>query len=371
MLTGSGERRLGRALVTAHAGTAESHMVDLPLIDVAPLLEPNGFSGRSGLAQIDALHAACTGSGFFYLTQHGVAAEQERALFALARRFFELPLEAKLRIENVHSAQFRGYTRVGREQTGGVPDLREQLDLGRELPVARLPVDSPLYLRLRGPNQWPAELPALRSAILPWAHALDRAATAVTRALAVALGQAPDHFDAAFLPDPDTHVKVIRYPGVDRADGQGVGPHKDYGFLAFVLQDERGGLEVDDGQGSFVEAPPIQGTLVANIGEMFEVATNGYFRATRHRVRSPQAPADRISLAHFFCPKLEAVLGEVNLPPHLQANRAERVVDPHNPIYSEFGENALRGWVRSHPAVAQRHYPELEVDPSAVGSRYQ
>src|SRR5688572_15864674 len=66
-------------------------MANLPLIDVAPLLDATSFHGPSGQAQIDALHAACTGPGFFYLTHHGVPAADEHALFALARRFFALP----------------------------------------------------------------------------------------------------------------------------------------------------------------------------------------------------------------------------------------------------------------------------------------
>ena len=126
---------------------------NLALIDVAPLLDPTSFLGPSGRAQIDALHAACTGPGFFYLTHHGVPAGDERALFALARRFFTLPLASKLRIENVHSPQFRGYTRVGQERTAGAADLREQLDVGRELPASPLRPNEPLYLRLRGPNR--------------------------------------------------------------------------------------------------------------------------------------------------------------------------------------------------------------------------
>ncbi len=103
------------------------------------------------------------------------------------------------------------------------------------------------------------------------------------------------------------------------------------------------------------------GTLIANIGEMFEVATGGYFRATVHYVRSPRANADRVSLAHFFNPKLEAVLREVPLPSRLVELRPQGVLDLQNPIYAEFGKNALRGWFRSHPDVARRHYPEFAL----------
>jgi isopenicillin N synthase-like dioxygenase len=105
----------------------------LPLIDVAPLLDPDAFGERVVRARADALHAACTGSGLFYLTSHGVAQEEERVSFELRRRFLALPLGAKLRLENIHSEQFRGYTRVGHEPTLGRADRRQQLDVGREL----------------------------------------------------------------------------------------------------------------------------------------------------------------------------------------------------------------------------------------------
>jgi hypothetical protein len=45
---------------------------------------------------------------------------------------------------------------------------------------------------------------------------------------------------------PNQHVKIIRYPGSDSAaNGQGVGAHKDSGFLTFVLQDTEEGLEIE------------------------------------------------------------------------------------------------------------------------------
>ncbi len=48
--------------------------------------------------------------GFFYFVGHGVEQRLIDELLAVSRRFFELPAEDKLEIENVHSPQFRGYT---------------------------------------------------------------------------------------------------------------------------------------------------------------------------------------------------------------------------------------------------------------------
>src|SRR3954471_2061250 len=70
--------------------------------------------------------------GFFYLVGHGIPQELIDEVLAVSRAFFDLPEEQKLAIENVHSPQFRGYTRTGEELTNGQVDWREQIDIGEE-----------------------------------------------------------------------------------------------------------------------------------------------------------------------------------------------------------------------------------------------
>ncbi|KAK9694830.1 hypothetical protein K7432_013267 [Basidiobolus ranarum] len=55
--------------------------------------------------------------------------------------------------------------------------------------------------------------------------------------------------------------------------GLGVGPHKDYGFLTILLQDNVGGLQIQTRQGEWIDAPSIPDTFVVNIGEAFERLT--------------------------------------------------------------------------------------------------
>ena len=117
---------------------------------------------------------------------------------------------------------------------------------------------------------------------------MDTVGQAVMRALAIGLGQPADLFESVVTPDPEVLVKIIRYPAQDAASdtGQGVGPHHDSGLLSFIHQDDVGGLEVLVGD-AFVSAPKIPGAYVLNLGEMLQLATHGYLRATRHRVVSP------------------------------------------------------------------------------------
>lgn len=310
----------------------------------------------------DLRHAAHD-VGFFYVVGHGIPEEVTSGVLAAAREFFSLPLEQRLEIENVNSPHFRGYSRVGTERTAGAADQRDQIDIGPERPApADIPPDQ-AYLRLVGPNQWPSGAPGLKPAVLGWLAEADRVSREVLRALAAALGQPAGYFDRWFDDEANVHVKVVRYPAREQVEsGQGVGAHKDYGWVTLLLQDELGGLQVEALDGSWIDARPVPGAFVVNIGELLEVATQGYLRATRHRVVSP-AGRERYSIPVFLDPRLDAVVEPLTLPAELAAQARGVEDDPDNPLLAQYGEKSLLGWLRSHPRVAERWHRDL-LSPS-------
>ena len=328
----------------------------LPAIDLAPFLaDPHGRAGRATAA---ALRDACHSPGFCYVSGHGVPAELDAALLNAARRFFALPAAERAAIAIGNSPHFRGYTLLGDERTKGISDWRDQLDVGPEEPAPDIGPHDPAWLNLRGPNQWPDSLPELREKTLAWMAAMEPLGLAVMRALALGLGLPMDTFDAAMLPRGDTHLKIIRYPAQvpDRDTGQGVGLHHDSGVLTFILQDGTGGLEVH-GDAGVTQAECIPGTYVMNLGEMLQAATSGYLRATPHRVASPPPGKERISIAFFAHPRLEARFEPLPLPSELAAQtRGAQNPDPDDPVFSTFGENCLKIRLRAHPDVAARFY---------------
>ena len=320
-------------------------------------------SPRSGAARrfVAQLRETCHGPGFCYLVGHGVDAALDAGVMGAAREFFALPEAERRALGIANSPHFRGYTVLGDERTKGVSDWREQLDVGPEEPAERVAPGDPAWRRLRGPNQWPLRLPAMRPAVLAWMRAMDRVGLAILRALALGLSQPLDHFDAVVLPRGDPHLKIIRYPAQRRAadTGQGVGMHHDSGLVSFVLQDDVGGLQVDL-DGTLVDATPRPGTYVMNLGEMLQAATSGYLRATKHRVQSPPPGRERLSVAYFFHPRLDATFAPIELPPELAAAaRGGENVDPNDPIFATFGDNYLKIRLRSHRDVALAHYADL------------
>lgn len=333
-------------------------MPELPILDIAGFLAD--AHSATGQRFVDDLLAAAHGPGFVYLTGHDVDPKLEDDLFAAARSFFALPEDERRELAIENSAAFRGYTILGDERTNGESDWRDQLDLGPEEPAPEMGPGDPSWLKLRGPNQWPSSLPSLKPAALRWMDAMDSVGLAALRALALGLGQPVDHFDPGFVPDSDVHLKVIRYPAAPTGgSGQGVGLHQDTGLLTFILQDEVGGLQVLLGD-RIVDAPRVEGAYLMNLGEMLQTATDGYLRATPHRVTSPAGTGERLSIAYFFNPRFELVFAPVELPAHLavDAPGADKVLADAS-LSTLFGENNLKTRLRSHPDVAARHYPEM------------
>ncbi len=330
-------------MTTAHA---------LPVLDLSLLDGPLVEAFRTELR--DATHDY----GFFYLIGHGVPIELSDRVIDVARRFFELADSDKLAIENLRSPHFRGYTRVGGELTQGRVDWREQIDIGPERDAVPLGPGIPAYFALEGPNQWPEALPELREVMAEWHEALTAVALRLMRAWAISLGADERVFDEAFATDPATLIKIVRYPGSSAPEPQqGVGAHKDSGVLTLLFVEAgKAGLQVEH-DGEWIDAPPLDGAFVVNIGELLEVATSGYLKATVHRVISPRAGDDRISVPFFFSPALDATIPVLDLPDTLESPGI--TIDPANPIFGTYGENALKSRLRAHPDVAAIHHPHL------------
>ena len=332
----------------------------IPVLDLGTARQADGSFSPDFIGQ---LRYAAHNVGFFQVTGYGAAPGQPEQLLDTIRRFFSLPLEERLKLDNRLSPHFRGYTRMGTEVTKGRADAREQIDYSPERqPVTDYPEDQPFWL-LQGPNLWPdASFPELRPVAMAWAELMSRVGMELLRGIAVSLQLPEDYFDEPFRGSPAWMGKLVHYVGgvVEAAGDQGVGSHADYGFVTLLLQDDVGGLEVlPPGAAGWVPVEPITGALVVNLGEMLEVATEGYLAATIHRVQAPPPGVDRYSVPFFWSPRLDAVIEPVPLPPELKAAARGITDDPANPLLASFGMNMLKGRMRAHPDVAERHYPEL------------
>lgn len=263
----------------------------LPVVDVSGLYAGE-LATRRETAQ--ALGAACREAGFFYLTGHRVSAPLIDGLLAQAAAFFALPSERKLEHYIGKSRNHRGYVPPGEEVFyGGARDQKESFDLCFELPPG---AEDARRDPFAGANVWP-DLPGFREAVAGYYRAVFELGQRLLRGFALAL-DLPEAFFDRFINAPPSQLRMLHYPPNPAADVTvGIGAHTDYECFTILLPTTPG-LEVMNGAGEWIDAPPRPGAFVVNIGDTLEMWTNGALTATSHRVR--KVSEERFAFPLFF-----------------------------------------------------------------------
>ncbi|WVR07816.1 hypothetical protein IAU60_004859 [Kwoniella sp. DSM 27419] len=300
-------------------------MAALPIIDPSPYLyndaradEQSRRRDREQTAQ--ALHNACRDIGFFYLKVDGYLTHEEMdEVLELGREFFHRPQDEKERIRLERSDGVRGYQRLKQNVTQGKADHHEGLDFYAPSPFqdtsgneAGPTSDSgAMYKPLAGPNQWPEQPKPFKAKLEVWIDKMKILGMAVMRGMADGLGMSNDEWAElkGKVNDSFWVMRVIGYPPLpDGADGISCGEHKDYGCLTLLHCDPiPNSLQVLAPYPTphWVNADPIPGCIVVNIGEMWDIWTGGLYPATLHRVIH-KSPKYRVSIPFFFEPNFDA-----------------------------------------------------------------
>jgi isopenicillin N synthase-like dioxygenase len=286
--------------------TPPRRVSSVPVIDFAGSFSTDAAERRKVAGEV---FEACRDIGFFYVRGHRIAQPLIDAQLAWTKRFFDLPLEAKLAIHMKNSPTTAGYEPVGGQVLDSQDanaekapvDLKESFYCGMELPadhaLARVP------MRSFGHNQWPESLPGFREQMLAYREAASALGERILAMLALSL-ELPEDYFARFYDPPSATVRLLRYPphpAAAAANQLGAGAHTDWGGVTILVQDEVGGLEIRNVSGEWLEAPPISGTFVINIGDLMQRWTNGLYRSTMHRVKN-RGDVNRHSIAFFYGP---------------------------------------------------------------------
>jgi isopenicillin N synthase-like dioxygenase len=258
----------------------------LPVIDVGGCQRGGVRRGETTSRVGDALSR----EGFMYVSGHGIEPALLSRSFALMQHFFSLPQKMKQRHAYDIDANF-GYQRIAGERLDprNAADLKESFTMRNALQLADRS------------ELWPAG--DFRDVALALYITGLRAAYAILEIVAVHLALPEDFFLTRHRGENVT-LRFLHYPTgrAPRTAQLGAGAHTDYGTITVLLQDDVGGLELRDVDGSWRAAPPIADTAVINTGDLMERWTNGMFRSTVHRVRPVAGSRDRYSIALFVDP---------------------------------------------------------------------
>ncbi len=288
----------------------------VPLVDVRLFLDGDR---RAGSRVVEAVDRACREIGFLMITGHQVPAELIEQTHRIARQFFSLPIEEKLR-SSVTPERYRGYVPPASEgfayslDSDTPPDLRESFVTG---PID-VPADNyhagPEGSRYFAPNLWPPAPPGLRVLWEAYYREMEHVAGALMRIFALAL-ELPENF---FERKIDRHITIaaaMYYPALSGTPQPGQlrsGAHTDYGSLTMVHTDtDVGGIEVLTPAREWARVPHVPGSFIVNLGDLMAEWTNDRWVSTFHRVGLPgpqQTHRDRLSLIFFHQPNYDAVI---------------------------------------------------------------
>lgn len=286
-------------------------MVDsaVPIIDFQPFLDGTGKT-ETGLKMVQVMRDV----GFMYIINHGIEINDQKRLFEWSKKFFKMDIIQKQKCPHpINGAHHRGWSSIGKEKVvqmvfdeakieelRKVPDVKESFDLGNP--------NNSFY-----PNIWPEDddIPGFKEYCLYYFKVCDETSKKILRAISLGLGLEEEYL-VSFHTASDNQLRLLHYPPTDESSlksgrSERIAAHTDFGTLTILLQDECGGLQVEDPKnpGVFSPAPYVPGSLVVNTGDFLMRWSNDVLKSTLHRVTAPPVDSstgvskERFSIPYF------------------------------------------------------------------------
>ena len=275
-------------------------LTEIPVIDFSPFVQGGSRAAREAVAR--QVRAACIDIGFFYMVGHGIDQAEIDGVIEWGHAFFGLPLEVKMALHrNNDPTQSNGYMPSGGTEASSA-DLKENFAMSREVD----PGEPAEGRYAAGRSQWPdpGVLPGFEDAMK--AHIEKRTALGqvTAKAFALSLGLPETYFDDSFR-HPGCNLVYNYYPPlqtgrIERTQWS-IAPHADYGAFTMLAQDSNNGLQIRNSAGEWIEARPIPGAFVINIGDTMARWTNDLYASSLHRAANYNSGI-RVSVPFFVFP---------------------------------------------------------------------
>ncbi|KAJ5584452.1 uncharacterized protein N7459_004252 [Penicillium hispanicum] len=278
----------------------------LPTDDEIPVIDLRKIDGdleaRKAIAA--QVKGAAENTGFFYIENHGISEDLIQSALAKAQLFFNQPHAEKERVSHENSKHSDGYHGVG--------NRKETFSL-RYNPVNDPTIADPESLLANEKYSYGADdflwektahLPGFHETTVEFWQRRLALARKMIRIFALALGMPEDYFDGVTT-HPGADGLYVHYPGSaetvadDAETDVGIGSHTDIQCITLLWQDMSGGLQVLSANDEWLDARPIPGTLVVNIGDFLQRLSNNRFKSTVHRVYNRQTTS-RYSMPFFL-----------------------------------------------------------------------
>lgn len=247
-----------------------------------PTLDIRRFDSERELFVME-LGAACRQFGFCCISAHGIPGELIRSAYAVFKRFFDMPLETKMKYCPPGDDGQRGYSpakaqSIDDRRYAGPAQHSESWRLGREVdPASALAVSIPR-------NIWADEVAELKKYGYGLYDALDQLGARLLHCLALDAGLPERHF-VDLTQVGNSTLRAIHFPPAPHVNVPDVlfSSHKDSHFANLLPGSDAEGLEVLTHDGSWLPVMPQDDAIVFNIGDLLQHASHGAFASATHR----------------------------------------------------------------------------------------
>jgi isopenicillin N synthase-like dioxygenase len=266
------------------------------IVDLGPFLD-----GSDKPSVAAAILESFKSIGFVYLINHGLSEDKIASMFECSKKMFAQPLEIKQLAPHPESgAHHRGYSAPGREKVIHLADddnsrnlagtIRSdvQRDIKESYEVGREDNDEM-------PNIWFPDgvVPGFKENCLDFYWTCYETEKVILKALALGFNLSEDFF-LPYHSKADNQLRLLHYPSIpakilEDKNASRIPSHTDFCSLTMLIQDNIGGLEVEDPNqpGVFIPVPPVPGSIVVNAGDFLMRWSNDTIKSTVHRVRTP------------------------------------------------------------------------------------
>ncbi|CAI6336790.1 unnamed protein product [Periconia digitata] len=283
---------------------------EMPVIDLSSI--DQDANARKALAV--KIKAAAENTGFFYVCNHGISEELIQSALEEVKGFFNQSTEDKDRVGFHRAGKSCGYHGVGSTQINNkeTRDKKETFSMRYDTRIDPLHTEDPQDINSSFSSidyVWngTSHLPNFRPVLTQFYQERLKLARKLIQLFALALDLPEDYFDS-IVTQPGADAVHLHYPGTEEMPGDakngkdvdvGIGSHTDIQCFTLLWQDMSGGLQVLSAADEWLDAQPIEGTLVINIGDFMQRLSNNKFKSTVHRVYNRQTTS-RYAMPFFL-----------------------------------------------------------------------